>query len=187
MCRLFTNVTPLTGTRIYLSSFPDSVVLSMQVITLVHKLAETAKLECLSAERKKEIDDLLASTSGIPKAPWDDGVCKVCGIDKDDDSVLLCDTCDAEYHTYCLNPPLARIPEGNWYCPSCVVSKQTVQDASEHHQVIRKRRRKNYQGEVTRTYLEALALLAVKMEENEYWEFNVDEVCILMPLYIFFF
>ncbi|CAL9014589.1 unnamed protein product [Prunus brigantina] len=151
-----------------------------EVITLVHKLAETAKLECLSAERKKEIDDLLASTSGIPKAPWDDGVCKVCGIDKDDDSVLLCDTCDAEYHTYCLNPPLARIPEGNWYCPSCVVSKQMVQDASEHHQVIRKRRRKNYQGEVTRTYLEALALLAAKMEENEYWEFNVDERTFLL-------
>ncbi|PQP92378.1 methyl-CpG-binding domain-containing protein 9 [Prunus yedoensis var. nudiflora] len=151
-----------------------------EVITLVHKLAETAKLECLSAERKKEIDDLLASTSGIPKAPWDDGVCKVCGIDKDDDSVLLCDTCDAEYHTYCLNPPLARIPEGNWYCPSCVVSKQMLQDASEHHQVIRKRCRKNYQGEVTRTYLEALALLAVKMEENEYWEFNVDERTFLL-------
>ncbi|PON43794.1 Methyltransferase [Trema orientale] len=146
-----------------------------EVVSLVNKFAEFAKLDCLNAERRKEIDDLLSSTSLIPKAPWDEGVCKVCGIDRDDDSVLLCDTCDAEYHTYCLNPPLARIPEGNWYCPSCVVGKRMVQDVPENNQVIRQRSGKKYQGEVTRVYLEALAHLAAKMEEKEYWEFTVDE------------
>ncbi|CAN6574930.1 unnamed protein product [Malus baccata var. baccata] len=150
-----------------------------EVVPLVHKLAEYSKLEGLSSERKKEIDDLLTFTNGIPKAPWDEGVCKVCGIDKDDDSVLLCDTCDSEYHTYCLNPPLARIPDGNWYCPSCVVSKQIVQDASKHRLVIR-RRRKNYQGEATRVFLETLAHLAVKMEESEYWDINIDERTFLL-------
>ncbi|TQD71328.1 hypothetical protein C1H46_043130 [Malus baccata] len=150
-----------------------------EVVPLVHKLAEYSKLEGLSSERKKEIDDLLTFTNGIPKAPWDEGVCKVCGIDKDDDSVLLCDTCDSEYHTYCLNPPLARIPDGNWYCPSCVVSKQIVQDASKHRLVIR-RRRKNYQGEATRVFLETLAHLAVKMEESEYWDINIEERTFLL-------
>lgn len=149
----------------------------MQVVSLVNKLAQYSMLECLNAERKKEIDDLLSSTNVIPKAPWDEGVCKVCGIDRDDDSVLLCDTCDAEYHTYCLNPPLVRIPEGNWYCPSCVVGKRMGQDVSNNVQVIRQRSGKKYQGEVTRVYLEALAQLAEKMEEKEYWEFSVDEVC----------
>ena len=81
----------------------------LQVLTLVQKLAEYAKLECLIAETKKEINDILALTSEIPKAPWDEGVCKVCGIDKDDDSVLLCDTCDAEYHTYCLRSEERRV------------------------------------------------------------------------------
>lgn len=33
--------------------------------------------------------------------------------------VLLCDQCSAEYHTYCLDPPLARIPDGDWLCHSC--------------------------------------------------------------------
>lgn len=159
----------------------------LQVLTLVQKLAEYAKLECLNAETKKEINDLLASTSEIPKAPWDEGVCKVCGIDKDDDSVLLCDTCDAEYHTYCLNPPLARIPEGNWYCPSCVLSKRMVQDASEHSQVIIRRRDKKYQGEVTRGYLEALAHLGAVLEEKEYWQFSIDEVCLWALLGVCFF
>ncbi|KAF3444674.1 hypothetical protein FNV43_RR14367 [Rhamnella rubrinervis] len=151
-----------------------------EVVALVHKFAEYAKSECSSVERKKEIDELLSSTSEIPKAPWDEGVCKVCGIDKDDDSVLLCDTCDAEYHTYCLNPPLARIPEGNWYCPSCILVKGMAPDASEKLQVIHRRSGKKYQGEVTRAYMEALTHLAAKMEEKEYWEFTVDERTFLL-------
>ncbi|KAL6139623.1 hypothetical protein ACLB2K_057925 [Fragaria x ananassa] len=151
-----------------------------EVVSLEHKFAEYSKSESITAERKKEIDDLVASTSVLPKAPWDEGVCKVCGIDKDDDSVLLCDTCDAEYHTYCLIPPLARIPKGNWYCPSCVVGKNMVQDASGHPQVISRRHGKNCQGEVTRIYLESLTHLASKMEESEYWEFHVDERTFLL-------
>lgn len=134
-------------------------------------------MECLSEEMRKEVERLLASTSEIPKAPWDEGVCKVCGIDRDDDSVLLCDTCDAEYHTYCLNPPLARIPEGNWYCPSCVDGKHAVQDVSECTKLIGKHRSKKFQGEATSYYLEALTCLLSVMEEKEYWEYSVGEVC----------
>ncbi|XP_039035588.1 methyl-CpG-binding domain-containing protein 9-like [Hibiscus syriacus] len=150
-----------------------------EVLTLVQKLVEYAKLECLNSEMKTEINNMLASTSDIPKAPWDEGVCKVCGIDKDDDSVLLCDTCDAEYHTYCLNPPLARIPDGNWYCPDCV-SKRMVQDSLQPSLVIVQKRGKKYQGEVTRGYLEALAHLASVMKEKEYWQFSVDERAFLL-------
>ncbi|KAE8682418.1 7-dimethyl-8-ribityllumazine synthase family protein [Hibiscus syriacus] len=150
-----------------------------EVLVLVQKFAEYAKLDCLNAETKEEINNILASTSDIPKAPWDEGVCKVCGIDKDDDSVLLCDTCDAEYHTYCLNPPLARIPEGNWYCPACV-GMRMVQDALQPSHVIIRRRGKRFPGEVTCGYLEALAHLAAVMEEKEYWQFSVDERTFLL-------
>lgn len=151
----------------------------MQIVTLVQKLVGYAKLESLSKETTKEINDILVQTSEIPKAPWDEGICKVCGVDKDDDSVLLCDTCDAEYHTYCLEPPLVRIPEGNWYCPSCVTGDFMVQDASEHSQVGGQHKGKKYQGEITRLYLEALRHLTTVMEEKEFWEFNVHEVCLL--------
>lgn len=84
-----------------------------------------------------------------------------------------------------MNPPLARIPEGNWYCPSCIVVKGMAPDASEKLQVIHRRSGKKYQGEVTRAYMEALAHLAAKMEEKEYWEFTVDEVCLLIPMLFF--
>ena len=34
--------------------------------------------------------------------------------------MLLCDGCDDSYHTFCLNPPLDKIPEGDWFCPTCI-------------------------------------------------------------------
>lgn len=30
----------------------------------------------------------------------------------------------AEYHTFCLTPPLEKIPEGDWYCPRCLSVEQ---------------------------------------------------------------
>ncbi|KAJ7974555.1 Methyl-CpG-binding domain-containing protein 9 [Quillaja saponaria] len=150
-----------------------------EVVAYVQKFVEYAKLECLSAELKKDLDVFMDRTSEIPKAPWDEGVCKVCGFDKDDDSVLLCDTCDAEYHTYCLNPPLARIPEGNWYCPSCL-GKHTVQDVPERPQVIGQSRSKRFLGEVSSLYLDALMHLSALMEEKEYWEYSVGERAFLL-------
>lgn len=149
----------------------------MQVVSLVGKLKEYSEVEQISADAKKEIEDVLAATSDIPKAPWDEGVCKVCGIDKDDDSVLLCDSCDAEYHTYCLNPPLARIPEGNWYCPSCVSGVSMLDNSYKGAQFIGQRHRRKNHGEGIRNYLEELARLAGVMELTEYWDFSVDEVC----------
>lgn len=37
----------------------------------------------------------------------------------DSDYLLLCDNCDVEYHTYCLDPPLSEIPLGSWFCIHC--------------------------------------------------------------------
>ncbi|KAI5442455.1 hypothetical protein KIW84_011503 [Lathyrus oleraceus] len=151
-----------------------------EVVTYVQKFAEYAKVGCLTAEMKKEVDVFIASTNDIPKAPWDEGVCKVCGVDRDDDSVLLCDTCDAEYHKYCLNPPLARIPEGNWYCPSCIGGKHSAQDVTEPAKITGKRSCKKFQGEVICLYLDALTHLSAVMEEKEYWEYSVGERTLLL-------
>ena len=37
--------------------------------------------------------------------------------------MLLCDECDAAFHTFCLNPPLPEIPKGKWFCDSCTRTK----------------------------------------------------------------
>ncbi|KAL9257730.1 Methyl-CpG-binding domain-containing protein [Drosera capensis] len=144
-----------------------------EVLSLLKSLKELSESELVGAEAWREI---LVSVSELPRAPWDEGVCKVCGIDKDDDAVLLCDTCDAEYHTYCLNPPLTRIPDGNWYCPSCVSARGVLKSS----QVSGHLRRKSYHGEGMHRYLENLARLAKSMEEKDFWEFSVDERAALL-------
>ena len=45
--------------------------------------------------------------------------CAVCRGTSDEAHLLLCDTCEDEYHTYCLHPPLTGIPRGDWFCPTC--------------------------------------------------------------------
>ncbi|XP_052196000.1 methyl-CpG-binding domain-containing protein 9 [Diospyros lotus] len=151
----------------------------MEVVKLYQKFLGYAKLGCLTAESKKEIDDFLLSSSELPKAPWEEGICKICGIDKDDNSVLLCDTCDAEYHTYCLNPPLRRIPQGNWYCPSCIAKKHDVQDASDCMSVICHKQRRCH-AEHTLFYMESLTHLSTLLERKENWEFGLNERIFLL-------
>jgi hypothetical protein len=42
--------------------------------------------------------------------------CLKCGHDDDHANLLLCEGCNDEYHTYCLQPPLRAVPEGDWFC-----------------------------------------------------------------------
>ncbi|KAK3776769.1 hypothetical protein RRG08_058519 [Elysia crispata] len=46
--------------------------------------------------------------------------CHMCGRGDGEEQMLLCDGCDDAFHTYCLVPPLAEVPKGDWRCPSCV-------------------------------------------------------------------
>jgi hypothetical protein len=42
-----------------------------------------------------------------------------CCVCDDGGSLIVCDLCNKAYHQTCLNPPLANIPKGDWYCPDC--------------------------------------------------------------------
>ncbi|ETV95642.1 hypothetical protein, variant [Aphanomyces invadans] len=60
--------------------------------------------------------------------------CMGCGLDNNAGSILLCDghECDAEYHTYCLVPPLAEVPVGDFFCPACSgTDKYEIRTAKE--------------------------------------------------------
>ncbi|KAL6629999.1 hypothetical protein ACP70R_029764 [Stipagrostis hirtigluma subsp. patula] len=145
-----------------------------EVLDLVQKFDKYLCSENTDSEIHEELHDILTAANNLPKAPWEDGVCKVCGIDRDDESVLLCDKCDSEYHTYCLNPPLARIPHGNWYCPACISGEKK---AHLDHSVSDSMQKQNsHAGEEAHAYHEALNKLAVAMEEKEYWELTIPEL-----------
>lgn len=45
--------------------------------------------------------------------------CRLCNCKGDAEKMLLCDKCDRGHHIYCLRPPLAVIPAGEWFCPKC--------------------------------------------------------------------
>uniref|UniRef100_A0A1A8V0T2 [histone H3]-trimethyl-L-lysine(4) demethylase n=1 Tax=Nothobranchius furzeri TaxID=105023 RepID=A0A1A8V0T2_NOTFU len=53
----------------------------------------------------------------------DSYVCRMCGRGDDDEKLLQCDSCDENYHTYCLLPPLTDPPKCNWRCPKCVAEE----------------------------------------------------------------
>lgn len=59
------------------------------------------------------------------KKVWEQSdVCEVCG---DGGDLLCCDGCINSYHQRCLNPPMEQVPEGQWFCPSCVRKRRVAE------------------------------------------------------------
>lgn len=52
--------------------------------------------------------------------------CEICGSNDEvfDDQFLLCDECNKGFHTFCLVPKLDGIPDGAWFCPTCIEKDQ---------------------------------------------------------------
>ncbi|PAA72229.1 hypothetical protein BOX15_Mlig015885g1 [Macrostomum lignano] len=54
-------------------------------------------------------------------AGWLDSlVCRVCSTSAQEELLLICESCQAPFHTYCLFPQLPDVPKGEWRCPGCV-------------------------------------------------------------------
>lgn len=60
-----------------------------------------------------------------PHDPMAKYICHMCNRGDVEESMLLCDGCDASYHTFCLLPPLQDIPKGDWRCPKCIVEENS--------------------------------------------------------------
>ena len=78
--------------------------------------------------RAPAADGATGAPAAAPAAAESDSeeiICTHCGSGADDRKMLLCDgtvngaPCPHAYHTYCLDPPLASAPRGDWFCPSC--------------------------------------------------------------------
>ncbi|XP_013395978.1 bromodomain adjacent to zinc finger domain protein 2B-like [Lingula anatina] len=46
--------------------------------------------------------------------------CQICHLDDNEAELLLCDSCDKGFHTYCFKPKMENIPDGDWYCYECI-------------------------------------------------------------------
>ncbi|KAG7392341.1 PHD and RING finger domain-containing protein 1 [Phytophthora pseudosyringae] len=47
--------------------------------------------------------------------------CQVCKRSHRESEIMLCDDCSAEFHIFCLDPPLPQVPDETWFCPECSV------------------------------------------------------------------
>lgn len=61
--------------------------------------------------------------------------CEGCQRLQPEGNLLLCDSCDAGWHTGCLDTPLRAVPEGQWLCPACDSAATTAasQRTPSHH------------------------------------------------------
>lgn len=68
-----------------------------------------------------DVDDKNAATADDDEPAFPDEAvnCMICNRSDNEDVLLLCDGCNRGFHTYCLNPRLERVPEGNWICEHC--------------------------------------------------------------------
>ena len=54
-----------------------------------------------------------------------------CSICRNGGDLLLCDRCPKSFHLECLKLKESLIPEGNWYCPTCVPKIEMQKDRNK--------------------------------------------------------
>ncbi|XP_017783034.1 PREDICTED: lysine-specific demethylase lid isoform X2 [Nicrophorus vespilloides] len=109
-------------------------------------------------------------------------ICHNCRRGDSEEQMLLCDGCDDSYHTFCLMPPLAEIPKGDWCCPKCVAAE--VSKPMEAFGFEQAQREYNLQqfGEMADTFKSEyfnmpVHLVPTSMVEKEFWRIvsSIDE------------
>jgi histone demethylase JARID1 len=67
------------------------------------------------------------------KATIEDVTCTICGRGDRPDKLVVCDNnCNRGTHIHCMDPPLARVPKGEWLCEKCVKSTEEEREELEY-------------------------------------------------------
>ncbi|KAF9595167.1 hypothetical protein IFM89_037596 [Coptis chinensis] len=78
-------------------------------------------------DQNHQMDDEIASclTQDVvdETSDWNSDDCCLC---KMDGSLICCDGCPAAYHTRCVGITKDTLPDGEWYCPECVINRYNV-------------------------------------------------------------
>ncbi|KAI2613295.1 hypothetical protein GGR54DRAFT_331532 [Hypoxylon sp. NC1633] len=99
----------------------NSCPICRQAFHLVHvydKVGGT-QLSSYKVEDKKQVAefDPQAWLDDNPEVEEESRPCPICERADNEDVLLLCDSCDAPYHTYCVG--LDSVPRGHWFCLEC--------------------------------------------------------------------
>ena len=88
-----------------------------------HVIVDESDPDCAIAVEDLELRTEPTATAFDPTEQQQGG-CVGCGSGEAEDALLICDSCDAMWHIFCLEPPLRAVPEGDWYCPSCTRTRE---------------------------------------------------------------
>ncbi|KAI1457159.1 hypothetical protein F4805DRAFT_202586 [Annulohypoxylon moriforme] len=99
----------------------NSCPICRQAFHLVHvydKVGGT-QLSSYKVEDKKQVADFdpQAWLDDNPEVEEEPRPCPICDRADHEDVLLLCDSCDAPYHTFCVG--LDSVPRGHWFCLEC--------------------------------------------------------------------
>lgn len=97
----------------------------MDVISLENEITSRLRTWRQALDRCRSAPQLCLCLLQLEKAiAWERSVtkvtCQVCRKGDNDECLLLCDGCDRGCHMYCLRPKITQVPEGDWFCPTCV-------------------------------------------------------------------
>lgn len=109
-------------------------------------------------------------------------MCQNCGKGDAEEQMLLCDGCDDSYHTFCLMPPLAEIPKGEWRCPKCIAAEVSKPMEAFGFEQAQKEYSLQSFGEMADQFKSdyfnmPVHLIPTTLVEKEYWRIleNIDE------------
>ncbi|XP_029291326.1 bromodomain adjacent to zinc finger domain protein 2A [Cottoperca gobio] len=92
--------------------------------------------------------------------------CQVCRKGDNDDCLLLCDGCDRGCHMYCLRPKITQVPEGDWFCPTCIAQEDCDSPRSSKKRTrVKKRRYEDESSEDERTTRRSSGGMATRFKE----------------------
>lgn len=82
----------------------------------------------MKSEGTKKRKTVLDATGGLcvtqedndETLDWNSDECCLC---KMDGNLICCDGCPAAFHSRCVGVVSDHLPEGDWYCPECVIEK----------------------------------------------------------------
>ncbi|XP_013862726.1 bromodomain adjacent to zinc finger domain protein 2A [Austrofundulus limnaeus] len=100
----------------------------MDVISLESEITSRLRTWRQALDRCRSAPQLCLCLLQLEKAiAWERSVtkvtCQVCKKGDNDECLLLCDGCDRGCHMYCLRPKITQVPEGDWFCPTCVAKE----------------------------------------------------------------
>ncbi|ALC46588.1 Acf1 [Drosophila busckii] len=121
LCSALLQVEQSIGRRFLKEPFgsqkKDSAEQSKSEVRLQHW--ETSMMQCTSYAQVflhlNVLNDCI-----LWKRSTNKSLCKVCRRGSDPDKMLLCDECNGGTHMFCMKPKMRTVPEGNWYCRTCV-------------------------------------------------------------------